>query len=153
MVEYKHEKCTTSAESLLRALNAKGVDMSDLRHCIHEASHALDAKLRGTWSNKAVDDAMRRIGPVRAAASEIFARAIEQIVCAALGVETKSLDYWIGMSCREAAKFGNPFLDYKTALLAAKRRMGTKDAKERASEIMALASRAKSRARHASKER
>jgi hypothetical protein len=128
-----------SAETLVLVLRARGVDATDLRHCIHEASHALDAKMRGPWSNEGVSAAMKRIGPGRAAASEILARAVEQLVCKSLSVETKPLDYWVGMSVMEAAKFRDPFLGYKEALAAAKRTMGTKTATGRATEILALA--------------
>lgn len=127
------------AENLLLALQAKGVDATDLRHCVHEASHALDAKMRGRWSNEACSYAMERMGPGRAAASELLARAVEQIVCERLGVETKPLDYWVGMSVMEACKFRDPFLSYKDALAAATRQMKSKAADERATEIVALA--------------
>lgn len=125
--------------ALVRALRARGVDETDdLRHCVHEASHALDAKMRGPWSNEAVSDAMRRIGPGRAARSEILARAVEQIVCKALGVETRSLDTWVGTSVMEAIKFRDPFFDYATAIAAAKRTLEMPEAKTRAAEILAL---------------
>ena len=128
----------TSAESLVLTLRARGVDDTDLRHCVHEASHALDAKLRHPWSNKRVDDAMKRIGPGRAARSEILARAVEQIVCKRFGVETEKLDHWVGMSVMEAIRFRDPFLSYEQALGAAKRAMDTVEAKNRATEIIAL---------------
>ena len=128
----------TSAESLVLTLRARGVDDTDLRHCVHEASHALDAKLRHPWSNKRIDAAMKRIGPGRAARSEILARAVEQIVCKRLGVETETLDHWVGMSVMEAIKFRDPFLSYEQALGAAKRAMDTVEAKNRATEIIAL---------------
>lgn len=128
-----------SPEALVIALRKRGIDDTDLRHCVHEASHALDAKMRGPWTNTAVSAAMNRIGPGRAACSEILARAVEQIVCKRLGVETKALDHWIGISCKEAIKFRDPFLDYTQALDAAKRAMGTKEADKRAAAILSLA--------------
>lgn len=128
----------TSAESLVLTLRARGVDDTDLRHCVHEASHALDAKLRHPWSNKRIDAAMKRIGPGRAARSEILARAVEQIVCKRLGVETETLDHWVSMSVMEAIKFRDPFLSYEQALGVAKRAMDTVEAKNRATEIIAL---------------
>jgi len=130
---------TTDTEGLVLALRARGVDATDLRHCVHEASHALDAKMRGPWSNEGVSVAMKRLGPGRAAASEIRARAVEQIVCKRLGVVTKPLDYWVGMSVMESCKFREPFLSFKDALAAATRSMGTRAAEERATEILALA--------------
>jgi hypothetical protein len=130
---------SATAAALLLALRARGVDNTDLRHCVHEASHALDAKMRGKWTNTAVSAAMKRLGPGRAAASELLARAVEQIVCARLGVETKTLDHWVGVSCMEAIKFRDPFLSYPEALAAARRSMGTKAAEARAAEILALA--------------
>ena len=126
-------------EALVLALRARGVDDIDLRHCVHEASHALDAKMRGPWSNTAVSNAMKRLGPGRAARSELLARAVEQLVCKRLGVETKSLDYWVGMSVLEAIKYRDPFLDHEEALAAAERLMKTAEAQERAAEILALA--------------
>lgn len=127
------------AEALVVALRARGIDETDLRHCVHEASHALDAKMRGLWSNSAVSAAMKRLGPGRAAVSELLARAVEQIVCKRLGVETKSLDHWVGISVMEASKFGDRFLDYRTALDIANRTMTTSEAEGRATEILALA--------------
>ncbi len=132
------EPIETKGDAIVLALRARGVDSTDLRYCVHEASHALDAKLREPWSNKAVDRAMKRIGPVRAARSEILARAVEQLVCKRLGVETRSLETWVGMSVMEAIKFRDPFLSYEDALVAAKRTMGTAEAEDRATEIVAL---------------
>lgn len=130
---------SANQETLLLALRARGVDATDLRHCVHEASHALDGKMRGPWSNEGVSAAMKRLGPGRAARSEILARAVEQIVCKHLGVETKGLDHWVGVSVMEAIKFRDPFLEYESALDAATRAMTTTEAEERATEIMALA--------------
>jgi hypothetical protein len=138
----------TEAAALVGVLRARGVDNTDLRHCVHEASHALDAKMRGPWSNEAVSRAMKRLGPGRAARSELLARAVEQIVCKRLGVETTPLDKWIFTSCMEAIKFGDPFLKYEDALTAARSIMATAEAAARATEIIALdALPAKSRAK------
>jgi hypothetical protein len=128
-----------ASDALVLALRARGVDDSDLRHCVHEASHALDAKMRGPWSNTAVSAAIKRLGSGRAAASEILARAVEQIVCKRLGVETMALDYWVGISVVEAIKFRDPFLDYVDALGAAQRMMNSPAAKKRATDILAVA--------------
>lgn len=126
------------ALALLRALRAKGVDSTDVRHAVHEASHALDAKMRVSWSNDFVAVAMRRIGPGRAARSEVLARAVEQIVCQCVGIETRPLEHWIGTSVMEAIKFRDPFLSYEDALKAAREAMGSKEADARATEILAL---------------
>jgi hypothetical protein len=132
------------ADDLVLALRRLGVDSpdlrhTDLRHCVHEASHALDARMRGPWSNKAVSVAMKRLGPGRAARSELLARAVEQLVCERLGVKTQSLEHWIGVSVLEAIQFRDPFLEYAQALEAANRMMKTTEASDRATEIIALA--------------
>lgn len=131
---------TPAQEKLLRAIRACGVDSTDLRHAVHEAHHALDAKLpAGKWDTWALDRAIKRMGPGRAAASEIAARAAEQVVCERLGLKTKPLDEWVGTSVMEAIKFRDPFLSYDQALEAAKRRLSSPDAQKDADRIMALA--------------
>lgn len=128
------------AEKLLLALRSRGIDSTDLRHAVHEAHHALEAKVpEGKWETWTIDRAVKRMGPGRAAASEIAARAVEQVICERLGVPTKPLEDWVGTSVMEAIKFGDPFLSYTDALDAAKRRMASLQTKLEADRIMALA--------------
>ena len=126
------------AAALVGVLRGRGVDSTDLRHCVHEASHALDAKLIEPWTNRNVASAMKRLGPGRAAASELLARAVEQLVCARVGVTILPLEKWIFTSCMEAMKFRDPFLGYEEALSAARRSMDSEEARERADQILSL---------------
>lgn len=130
---------TQKAEKLLLALRARGVDSTDLRHSVHEAVHAFDAKLpEGEWSNERVAAAMKRIGPGRAARSEVMARAVEQLVCKRVGIEIRPIEHWAGISVMEAIKFGDPFLTFRQAEEAMKNAMESLEAKLIADRICGL---------------
>ncbi len=78
---------------------------NDLRDAAHEAHHALSVGLKGSWDRERLNRAMERKGRSYMLLSEIEARAVEQLVCADLGVNPGGdVDRWAMVSCMEAIK-------------------------------------------------
>ena len=69
--------------------------------------------------------------------AEVMARAVEQIVCADLGVDPGSVESWAMVSCLEAIKTGMPHTDPKTFATLVRQAMDTRQA---ADAVLALAS-------------
>jgi hypothetical protein len=129
-----------TAEEVLLAIRARGCETTNLRDAAHEAHHAIEASVpEGKWGREAISKAVKRMGPGRAARSEIVARAVEQIVCERLGVTVKPLEERVGTSCMEAIKFREPFLDYDAAVTATKNALTSKTTLAAADTIIALA--------------
>lgn len=127
-------------EALILAIRAHGCDAITLRDAVHEALHALEAELpRGRWDRQSIHVAVKRMGVIKAAASEIMARAVEQIVCTRLGVRTQSVELWALTSCMEACTFGEPFFPCDAAVKAIDAMMSTRRAASWADRIIALA--------------
>lgn len=85
----------TPAESLLKAIRARGSDAQDLRDAAHEACHALQWNVRGKWTRRNIDRANPNKGRRSYSfglADEIIARAVEQLVCVKLGAECPSIE-------------------------------------------------------------
>lgn len=135
----------TTAEDVILAIRARGSDATDLRDAAHEAWHAIEAAIpEGQWDRNTISARVKRKGRGWAAASEVKARAVEQIVCQRMGVPAgrHKLEDWVGTSCMEAIKFREPFLPYTDALAAVKRYMASKDVQKDADTIIALATKA-----------
>jgi hypothetical protein len=79
---------------------------------------------------------------LRDAAHEAFhemeARAVEQAVCKALGVDCGTLDQWVFTSSMEAIKRGLPHGEYNPSLAYVERYMTTAACAEWAAKIIAL---------------
>lgn len=136
----------TTPEAVIAAIRAMGSDADDLRDAAHEAHHAIEAGIpAGRWDRDTISRYVKRMGPGRAAASEVRARAVEQVVCARLGVPAgrHKLEDWVGTSVTEAIKFREPFLKYEDAVKAVKARLASKDVQKDADAIIALATPAK----------
>lgn len=127
-------------ERIIAAVRARGSDATDLRDAAHEAHHALTAGLRKKWDRESIDRAICRKfqRPGAAASEEILARAVEQLVCADLGVDCGTIDHWAFICCMEAAKFGQPFMRPTEAKEAIERRMKSKEARAAADKVIAL---------------
>ncbi len=88
---------TCTPESLVAAICARGVSTSDLRFAAHEACHALQWGVRKKWTIDNIHARKPRpnriLGDV-GVLDEITARAVEQLVCAKLGVDCGSVEHW-----------------------------------------------------------
>ena len=91
--------------AVIAAIRARGSDAVELRDGAHEACHALELGLV-EWDRDTIHFAImrRRIGD--RIAMECTARAVEQVVCARLGVTTDSVDKWAFITAMEAASNG-----------------------------------------------
>lgn len=92
-----------SAESVLRAIQLRGSDAKDLRDAAHEACHALQWRVRKSWTRDNIHarKPKQRSEGVR---DEILARAVEQIVCRQLGVDCGSVVKWAMICWMETLK-------------------------------------------------
>lgn len=129
-----------TAEQLITAVRANGNDPRDLRDAAHEAHHAIEAKVkRGKWDRETIHRAVMKMGIGRALQSEIMARAVEQIVCADLGVCCGTVEHWAMIACMEAVKgrVAVPGFDWMVARI--KSAMTTQEARKAADAVLALA--------------
>lgn len=103
--EEKHR----TAKGIIEYVRSRGSDTSNLRDAVHEACHALEAKIEN-WDRNSIHEAMQKI-PTRIP-SEITARAVEQIVCSDLGVSIATIETWCHIACTEATTLGFKFCSY-----------------------------------------
>jgi hypothetical protein len=71
--------------NVIAVIRSKGSDTDNVRDAAHEASHAIQHRLR-RWDRRLVDLHMGRMRPRPRLRSEAIARAVEQLVCRELGV-------------------------------------------------------------------
>lgn len=88
---------------LVAAVRAKGSDASDVRDAAHEACHALSWGVKKKWTRNNIHAKKPRVRS-EGVADEILARAVEQIVCADLGVECGSIEKWAMVCWMEMLK-------------------------------------------------
>lgn len=128
-----------TADEVVQAIRARGSDTNNLRDAAHEAHHAIETKVpNGKWDRDTISKAVKRLGPGFAAASEIAARAVEQVVCERLGVACAPLPERVLTACMEAMKFREPFMDYDTAHRLVESRLKTDEVQRDADAILAL---------------
>lgn len=94
---------TERARRLVEAVRARGSDAQDPRDAAHEAAHALKWAVKGKWTRKKLDRASPKIRGVRLV-DELEARAVEQIVSAAVGYDCGTVEHWAGVMWLEAFK-------------------------------------------------
>lgn len=133
------------ADRLILAIRARGSDASDLRDAAHEACHALEFDVpEGSWDRESIDKVVQRRNRKRdrssAWASEILARAVEQLVCADLGVECWSVEKCVGVACMEAIKLDRINYDFDLFVRLVQLRMASVEAREMANRVEALLS-------------
>lgn len=131
-----------SGEDLLLAIRARGSDARDLRDAAHEACHALAWKVKGKWTRKKIETSnpyRRRSLMSFGIGDEITARAVEQLVCARLGVECDPVSRTVMTMCMETAKFDGVSLPYDEMVTAVTDRMKSTAAVEMADRVLALA--------------
>ena len=96
----------TTAKRILAATRRRGVvpyEPGDVRYATHEACHGIELAL-DDWDVDTVHFALaeHRIGD--RVVLECRARAVEQIVCARLGVPTASIEHWAFITSMEALR-------------------------------------------------
>jgi hypothetical protein len=74
------------ALKIVEWVRSKGSDANDLRDAAHEASHALEVKPR-RWDRESIHAKIMRRPLAFKVFTELEARAVERLVCAAHGVE------------------------------------------------------------------
>lgn len=151
LAERSSDACSTSGpcgtggrpvktSDIIAAIRAQGNNASDLQDAAHEAHHALDAGVpEGQWDRTTIHRYVADLGPDAATASEVMARAVEQIVCADMGVDCGPPESWAIMSCLEAAKLGMPLPSVDAFLARVREAMVSPEARAAADRVMALA--------------
>lgn len=76
---------STRGDMLVAAVRSKGSDARDVRDAAHEACHALKWKAK-KWDRESIHKKRPKVRGF-GVSDEILARAVEQLVCADLGVE------------------------------------------------------------------
>lgn len=128
-----------TADEVVAAVRALGSDTTNLRDAAHEAHHAIETGVpNGKWDRETISKRVKRMGPGRAAASEIAARAVEQVVCERLGVECAPLADRALTACMEAIRFREPFMDPTAAVRLIEARLKTAEVQRDADAILAL---------------
>lgn len=127
------------AQVLIDAIAARGSDATDVRDAAHEAHHALSTGMAGRWTRTRIDRAVKKMGRLWAIADEALARAVEQIVCKEVGVETDSIEKWIFMSCMETMKYDRFNVRPSDLHLIASKHIESGRAQAAAERVLALA--------------
>lgn len=97
------------ATQIIDAVRSRGSNATDLRDAAHEACHAIEYGVRGSWNREAIHAAILRtakrssiLGGNVFATAEIHARAVEQLVGRKLGVDVGTVESWAGLATLEA---------------------------------------------------
>ncbi len=93
----------STAAAIIAAVAARGSNPHDLRDAAHEACHGIELALP-EWDRESVHYALMDVRPGDRVAMECRARAVEQIVCARLGVATAPIETWAFLTSMEALK-------------------------------------------------
>lgn len=131
------------AKALIDAIRARGSNARDLRDAAHEAYHAIDAGLSSGWDREVIHRALCRKHrrPIDLLMSEVMARAVEQIVCADLGVDPGGdVDRWAMVSAMEAIKFRLPHAEPSVFARYVRKAMEDGTARAAADRVLALLS-------------
>lgn len=131
---------------VLRAVRDRGSDVEDLRDAAHEACHALEFFVPdGEWDRESIDaycQAAIQKHKARARAfalrSEIFARAVEQVVCADLGAKCPPVEMCAMTACKEAIAVDRVHYDLPLFILGVKEAMKTAQVRQMADRVIAL---------------
>jgi hypothetical protein len=93
-------------ETVIAAVRSRGSNARDLRDAAHEAHHALEMGVPpGEWGRDKIGQAVMACSRSTALASEVMARAVEQLVCERLN-EPYNRHEWMLLACLEAEKNG-----------------------------------------------
>ena len=92
-----------TADELVTIVQGRGSDAKDARDAAHEACHAIRWKVTKRWTRDNIHARRPRIKS-DGVAEEIMARAVEQLVCASLGVDCGSVEKWAMVCWMEMLK-------------------------------------------------
>lgn len=84
---------TAEGAALVAAVRARGSDAKDPRDAAHEACHALEWGVTKRWTRNNIH-AKKPRNRSEAVASEIMARAVEQLVSARVGYDCGPVEKW-----------------------------------------------------------
>lgn len=96
-----------TADALLSAIQAKGSNATTLRDAAHEACHALQWGVKKRWTRDnihAKKPKRHRIFGDIGVRDEMVARAVEQLVCARMGVDCGTVEHWAQICWMETFK-------------------------------------------------
>lgn len=99
---------STAIASVLSAVRSRGSDASDFRDAVHEATHALQAKVPPPWDRERIHGYLTRFCkglPERLVEAEARARATEMVACRTVGIEYDAPG-WLAIAVIEAGRFG-----------------------------------------------
>jgi len=113
-----------------------GSDTDDVRDAAHEASHALECGV-ADWDREEIHGALIGVRNGERARTEIEARAVERLVCAALGV-AHNWPNFVFLCAMEAMKSGVRFPSLDMLEAAIRSAMGAPEVVERAALILAM---------------
>lgn len=132
----------SQADAIISAVRARGNEPigSGLRDAAHEAFHALTVKAGPKlWQREKVHaKLMRKFKRAELWLHEMEARAVEQAVCKALGVDCGSVEEWVFTSSMEAIKRGLPHGEYNQSLAYVERYMASESCAKWTAKILAL---------------
>jgi hypothetical protein len=157
--ELRKLAATTTADAVFKAICERGFTPMDgrkesdnMRDAVHEANHALQQHLTGygrqRWTRKNIDKAVQKerranagVPMLRAAAwyNELECRAVEQLVCAALGAPCYSVEQGVFVATREANEFGELFAPFDASVAQVRKMMEEPRVLNRARRVIQLA--------------
>lgn len=94
--------------SILAAVRSRGSNAKDFRDAVHEATHALQAKVPPPWDRERVNGYLTRFcegRPERLVEAEARARATEMVACRQVGIDYDAPS-WFTIAVIEAGRFG-----------------------------------------------
>lgn len=131
----------TSEAELRAAFVAHGVTAMDVRDGAHEATHALEWGVEPPWTRARVAAAAGRKSANAKFESEVLARAVEQLVCEAVGAECPPLEERAFVALLEGAKRDGYMVDsIQVWMDMVTARMKSAEARDMVQRILALPS-------------
>lgn len=103
-------------QEIIAWVRSNGSDTDDLRDAAHEASHALEVRPR-RWDRESIHAKIMWKSLTFKVMTELEARAVERLVCAAHGVE-HDWEFFVSLALIEALKSGVQLPDSLGELIA-----------------------------------
>ena len=95
-------------DELVEIVRSHGCTTNDARDAAHEACHALSWGVKKPWTRDNIHAKKpknhRVFGPMPGVREEILARAVEQLVCSALGFDCGTVEKWAMVCWMEMIK-------------------------------------------------
>lgn len=125
-------------EQLLQAFKDRGIEPDDVRDGAHEAAHALAWNVTTPWTRERIAAAAPRDNEQKFQ-EEIIARAVEQIVCEAVGAPCEPFPKRALIAAMEAVKIDRYRVDFETWIKSIENMLKSEEAKALALQVLALA--------------